>query len=66
MGTLRIVPAVPGSVYRKPESKPLIETFVSCAGIQGLSNVDWVAVWFPFVTTVMIRMMTTDTRGAYS
>lgn len=55
MGTVRIEPEVPDWVFRKPESKPLMVTFVSCAGIQGLSKVDWVAVWFPIVTAVLIR-----------
>lgn len=44
MGTLRMEPAVPGWVSLKPESKPLIVLFVSCAGMQGLLKVDSVAV----------------------
>lgn len=55
MGTAMIEPEVPGWVFRKPESKPLMVASVSCAGIQGLSKVDSVAVWFPAVTVVLIR-----------
>jgi hypothetical protein len=44
MGTVRIVPTVPGWVFRKLESNPLIVSSVSCAGMQGLLNVDSVAV----------------------
>ena len=55
MGTDRIVPEEPAWVSRKPELKLLTVTFVSCSGIQGLSKVDWVAVWFPLVTAVLIR-----------
>jgi len=40
IGTLRMESGVPGVVFRKPESKPLIVTFVSWAGMQGLLNVD--------------------------
>ena len=50
MDTGRVVIAVPFTVSRKPELKPLIVAFVSCAGIHGLANVDWIAVWFPIVT----------------
>jgi hypothetical protein len=55
MGTARVEPEVSGGVFRKPESKPLMEAFVSCAGIQGSSKVDSVAVWFPLVTAALIR-----------
>lgn len=44
MGTVRMVPTVPGWVFRKPESKPLIVSFVSWAGMQGTLKVDSVAV----------------------
>jgi hypothetical protein len=62
MGTARIEPEVPGWVSRKPESKPLMETSVSCAGIQGLSKVDSVAVWFPVATAEADQRMTTNMR----
>ena len=35
---------------RKPELNPLIVIFVSCAGMHGEANVDWIALWFPCVT----------------
>lgn len=48
--TGRFVIAVPLTVSRKPELKPFIVEFVSCAGMHGPANVDWIAVWLPCVT----------------
>lgn len=42
--------AVPLLVGRRPELNPLMVEFVSCAGMHGDANVDWVALWFPWVT----------------
>ena len=50
IGTTRFVIAVPFTVSRKPESKPLMVMFVSCAGMHGDANVLCVTVWFPCVT----------------
>ena len=66
MGTAKIESVVPGRVFRKPESNPLMVTFVSCAGMQGSLKVDSVAVWFPVATVVLIRLRLTDRRGTYS
>ena len=54
--TGRFVIAVPLPASRKPEMKPLIETSESCAGTQGLTNTDWIAVWFPRVTRTKGRV----------
>ena len=35
---------------RKPELKPFTVMFVSCAGMQGVANSDWIAEWLPWVT----------------
>lgn len=43
-----------------------METFVSCAGMQGLSNVDSVAVWFPPVTAVLISRRLRRTREEHT
>ena len=48
--TGRFVIAVPLPAGRKPELNPLIVIFVSCAGMHGEANVDWIALWFPCVT----------------
>lgn len=50
IGTERIEMAVMLPALRKAELKPLMEMFVSCAGVQGEANVDCVTVWLPIVT----------------
>ena len=42
--------AVPLPASRKPELKPFTVMFVSCAGMQGVANSDWIAEWLPWVT----------------
>lgn len=54
MGTENMAIAVPLSVGRKPESKPLIVIFVSWAGIQGTAKVDWVTEWLPAETEIKL------------
>ena len=50
MLTVRFVPT-----GRKPEMKPLMVGSISCAGTHGNSNVDWIAVWLPWVTEAKTR-----------
>ena len=50
MVTGRFVMAVPLPASRKPELKPFTVMFVSCAGMQGVANSDWIAEWLPWVT----------------
>lgn len=52
--------AVPLLVGRRPELNPLIVEFVSCAGMHGDANVDWVALWFPWVTVGEKRIGVSD------
>ena len=42
--------AVPLTVSRRPESKPLKVELDWFSGTQGAANVDWTAEWVPFVT----------------
>lgn len=49
MMRMKFVTEEPLPAERMPVSKPFMVTFVSCAGTQGLANVDWVAEWLPWV-----------------
>lgn len=50
MGTSRMVTAVPFTVGRGPELKPLRVALKSCDGIQGAANSDWITSYVPLVT----------------